>query len=181
MRTEQAILLEYRETGDLQLLGALYEPYMPVVYGLCIKYLKDEARSEDAVMEIFEELISKLRIHQVSNFKSWLYTVARNHCLLQVRAAGRMEMVSIEEQFVEIDDFLYPNDTTVGREEQLSLMESCLQTLNEEQQRCVRLFYLEQKCYKEVVELTGFEINKVKSYIQNGKRNLKICMEKSIE
>lgn len=182
MFDEQRLLTEYRRTGNLQLLGKLYEPYMPLVYGLCFKYYKDEAKSEDAVMQVFESLISKLRVHEVGNFKSWLYTTARNHCLMDLRLANRISTVDIDEYLVESDFFLhqYQNGEQVP-EERLALMETCLSELNEEQQRCIRLFYLEQKCYKEVADMTGYDLNKVKSHIQNGKRNLKICMERKQE
>ena len=176
---EQKLLKSYREIGNLQLLGKLYEPYMPLVYGLCFKYYKDEAKSEDAVMQIFESLITKLRTHEVTHFKSWLYTLARNHCLMDLRTANRINTVDIDEHLVESDAFLHQHDKGEIREEQLALMESCLETLNTEQQTCVRLFYLEQKCYKDVADITGYNLSKVKSHIQNGKRNLKICMEKN--
>lgn len=179
MFSEQRLLTEYRKTGDLQLLGRLYEPYMPLIYGVCLKYYKDEAKSEDAVMQIFESLISKLRVHEVSNFKSWLHTLARNHCLMELRKANRVTTVDIEEHVVESDVFLHQqNEGERNPEEQLALMESCLETLSDEQRRCITLFYIEQKCYKDVAELTGYDLGQVKSYIQNGKRNLKICMEK---
>ncbi len=182
MFSEQHLLTEYRKTGDLQLLGKLYEPYMPLIYGLCLKYYKDEAKSEDAVMQIFESLISKLRVHEVSNFKSWLYTLARNHCLMELRKASRVTTVDIEEHVVESDVFLHQqNEGERIPEEQLVWMESCLETLSDEQRRCITLFYIEQKCYKDVAELTGYDLGHVKSYIQNGKRNLKICMEKKQE
>ncbi|PPL00910.1 RNA polymerase sigma factor [Parapedobacter indicus] len=180
MFNEQHLLAEYRKTGDLQLLGKLYEPYMPLIYGLCLKYYKDEAKSEDAVMQIFESLISKLRVHEVNNFKSWLYTLARNHCLMELRKANRVTTVDIEEHVVESDVFLHQQDEGEQiPEERLVLMESCLETLSDEQRRCITLFYMEQKCYKDVAEQTGYDLGQVKSYIQNGKRNLKICMEKS--
>lgn len=179
MHSEPQLLTAYRETGDLQLLGKLYEPYMPLIYGVCLKYYKDAVKSEDAVMQIFESLIDKLRVHEVTHFKSWLYTLARNHCLMDLRTSSRIKTVDIEAHLVESDAFLhqYDRESTIP-EERLVLMESCLAELNEEQQHCVRLFYLEQKCYKDVSAVTGYEIGKVKSYIQNGKRNLKICMEK---
>lgn len=182
MFDEQRILTEYRKTGNLQVLGRLYEPYMPLIYGLCFKYYKDEAKSEDAVMQIFESLISKLRAHEVTNFKSWLYTLARNHCLMELRTANRINTVDIDEHVVESDIFLHQKSKGEQiPEERFALMESCLETLNEEQRRCITLFYLEQKCYRDVAEITGYDLNKVKSHIQNGKRNLKICMEKGTD
>ncbi len=174
---EIALLQEYRQTGDLEILGRLYSKYMTLIYGLCLKYLKDEDLSKDAVMQIFEELVNKLRIHEVTNLKNWLYSLARNHCLMMLRSAGKQQFVSIEENFVESDALLH-QDIDETRESNFALMEKCIQTLSEEQRKSIELFYLEQKCYSEVAEITGFDMNKVKSYIQNGKRNLKICMEK---
>lgn len=176
--SEAELLLEYRRTGDLEVLGRLYSGYMPLVYGLCLKYFKDEELSKDAVMQIFEQLIAKLRQHEVSNFKSWLYTLARNHCLMALRASSRHVFVSLENENMERPEVVHLNiDST--NESQLSAMEKCMETLPDEQRRAIDLFYLQQKCYKEVSDITGFDMNKVKSYIQNGKRNLKICMERN--
>lgn len=177
---ESALLADYRDTGDLQLLATLYEGYMPLVYGLCLKYFNDEEKSRDAVMQIFEELISKLRIHKVSNFKSWLYTLSRNHCLMAIRSSSKHDFVSIDNHFMESESVLHLSKDEVP-EEQILIMEKCMEALSNEQRLAVSLFYLEEKCYKEVSELTGFELNKVKSFIQNGKRNLKICIEKNNE
>lgn len=176
---EASLLAEYYQSGDLSLLGDLYEPYMHLVYGLCLKYLKDQAKSEDAVMQIFESLIKKLRIHRVDNFKSWLYSVARNHCLMQLRASGK-DPVFLDDNFMEFSEIQHQDKDEDLREDQLRLMEKCIGELNPEQQQAVRLFYLDEKCYKDIVEITGFDLKKVKSYIQNGRRNLKICMERNL-
>lgn len=175
---ERQLLLAYYKEGDLSILGELYQPYMPLIYGLCLKYLKDPGKSEDAVMQIFESLISKLRIHEVEYFRSWIYTFSRNHCLMQLRAKGK-EPLYIEDTFMESDHLMHQNNSEDLREEQLQLMEACIEKLKPEQQQVVRLFYLEEKCYKDIVDSTGYELKKVKSYIQNGRRNLKICMEAS--
>lgn len=174
---EAEMLAEYKRSGDLETLGMLYEKYMPLLFGLCLKYLKNEEQSKDAVMQIFEQLITKLRVHEVNNFKSWLYTLARNHCLMGLRSANKHEFVSIDEYGVEKPELSHHEDSE-SNEFQLNNMSKCMTTLPEEQRISVDLFYLQQKCYKEVSELTGYDVNKVKSYIQNGKRNLKICMEK---
>ena len=172
------MLLEYRRSGNLEVLGRLYQPYMSLIYGLCLKYLKDETSSKDAVMQIFEELITKLRIFEVSNFKSWLYTLARNHCLMMLRSSSKHEFVTIDDYSLGSLDGPHQEDSNL-KENQLESMESCMQKLPEEQRISIDLFYLQQKCYREICDVTGFDMNKVKSYIQNGKRNLKICMEKN--
>lgn len=174
------MLLEYRKTGNPEILGKLYGKYMPLVFGLCLRYFKDEEQSKDAVMEIFEELVKKLKIHEVSNFRSWLYTLARNHCLMAIRSSAKQDFLPIEDNFMDSDAFVHL-DIDDALEEKLSIMEKCIQKLPIEQKVTISLFYLDQKCYKEVSDITGYDLNKVKSYIQNGKRNLKICIEKNGE
>ena len=177
---EPAMLADYRDTGNLEVLGKLYERYMPLVYGLCLKYLKDDDLCKDAVMQIFEELVKKLRGHEVTNFKSWLYTVARNYCLMALRVSEKHKFVPMEDHIMESGAFEHLDIDNL-HESKLTVMENCIQKLPDEQKETIRLFYLEQKCYKEVADATGFDMNKVKSYIQNGKRNLKICIEKNSE
>jgi RNA polymerase sigma factor (sigma-70 family) len=176
--TDGELIELYRRTSDMKVLGRLYDPYMPLVYGVCLKYLKDREESKDAVMQIFEKLITSLRTHEVTHFKSWLYVTSRNHCLMQLRSARNRKFEEISPNLMESDGLAHLEietelDMNVGK------LQKCIEELGLEQKECVRLFYLEQKCYKEITVLTGFDDNKVKSYIQNGKRNLKICMEKN--
>lgn len=153
---------------------------MHLVYGVCFNYLKDEEASNDAVMHIFEELVTKLKIHTVQNFKSWLYVLARNHCLMLLRAASKNISVKLDANIMENRAFEHL-DIDDTKENRLNVMEKCLKELPEEQRKSINLFYLQEKCYKEVSEITGYDMLKVKSYIQNGKRNLKICIEKNSE
>ncbi len=175
---DAALITQYKATGDLEVLGVLYSRYMHLVFGVCLNYLKDEEQSKDAVMQIFESLIDKVSAHEIQNFKSWLHVLSRNHCLMLLRKASKNNIVSMDDEFVENADFSHL-DIEETKEERLSIMEKCMETLNEEQRISVDLFYLQEKCYKEVAEITGYDMLKVKSYIQNGKRNLKICIEKN--
>lgn len=175
--TEQELLTQYRVSGHLELLGEIYAPYMTLLYGVCFKYLRDEVKSQDAVMNIFEELIHKLRVHEVDNFKGWLYTLARNHCLMQLRKEKNVQEVDIEKHMYESESVLTFWEESGEDEIQLEKLNNCLEKLNEHQQRTIRLFYIDKKCYQDIVDETGYEMKKVKSYIQNGKRNLKICLE----
>ncbi len=175
-----ALIAIYQQSGDLEVLGALYNRYMHLVFGVCFNYFKDEEQSKDAVMQIFEELVVKLKVHQVQNFKSWLHVLSRNHCLMALRKSSKNPTVSLEDNFVENNDFVHL-DIDDAKETQLTVMEKCMETLPEEQRKSVDLFYLQEKCYKEVADITGYDMLKVKSYIQNGKRNLKICIEKNSE
>jgi len=172
------LIAQYKRTGSLETLGALYNRYMHLVYGVCLNYFKEEEASKDAVMQIFEELVVKLKFHEVQNFKSWLHVLTRNHCLMVLRKASKNNTVSIDDVFVENAEFVHL-DIEDTKEQRLTIMEECMAALPEEQRVSVDLFYLQEKCYKEVAEITGFELLKVKSYIQNGKRNLKICIEKN--
>ena len=174
---DERLLHEYRQTGNLALLGALYEKYMHLVYGVCLKYLKDEELSKDAVMQIFEELIIKVTRHDVKQFKSWLYVLSRNFCLMQLRSGKKMQTEALDD-IMELADDLHPTD---DREEDLTALERCKEKLPQAQKISIQLFYMDEKCYKEIADATGYTMNEVKSYIQNGKRNLKICLEKNRE
>jgi len=175
--SEKELLLQYRVTGHLDTLGKVYTPYMSLLYGVCYKYLQDVDRSNDAVMQIFEELITKLRVHEVDNFKSWLYVYSKNYCLMQLRKDKKYATVDIDEHLFESDQILLGTNELKWEEQDFDKLSNCLDRINKEQARCVRMFYLEQKCYKDIAEELSIDLNKVKSAIQNGKRNLKICME----
>ena len=180
LQDDLALIAAYQLRGDLKVLGLLYNRYMYLVFGVCFNYFKDEEQSKDAVMQIFEELVVKLKVHQVKNFKSWLHVLSRNHCLMALRKSSKNPTVSLEDNFVDNGDFVHL-DIDDAKETQLTVMEKCMENLPEEQRKSVDLFYLQERCYKEVADITGYDMLKVKSYIQNGKRNLKICIEKNSE
>lgn len=175
---EKELLIQYKRTGDLNVLGRLFSPYMSLLYGVCLKYLSDRDASQDAVMQIFEQLVDKLKIHEVDNFKSWLHVFARNYCLMELRKNKGKIKLDIDEHLVESEIVLDEKEVVRWEEADFEKMEGCLSQLPDIQQRCVRLFYLEQMCYKDIHIKLGVDLNQVKSAIQNGKRNLKICMEK---
>jgi RNA polymerase sigma-70 factor (ECF subfamily) len=150
---------------------------MHLVYGTCLKYLKERESAKDAVMNIFEELMTKLKSHEVDNFKSWLFVVSKNHCLMLLRKESRSRAVEIPISLMQCEEEIHLNGV-LEKEKHLTDLEDCLQSLAEEQQQTVRMFYLDNKCYNEIAEMTGMEWNRIRSLIQNGRRNLKICMDK---
>ena len=175
--SDEELISRYKKTNDLEIVGILYNRYTALTFGVCLKYLKDREESRDAVMQIFEKLIVTLRTHEIGVFKGWLYVTARNHCLMQLRSKKSKSLEVHAPYLMETQRNGNPEQGEV-LEGDLTRLEACIDTLAEEQQRCVRLFYLEQKCYKEISGITGYELTKVKSYIQNGKRNLRILLEK---
>ena len=149
---------------------------MEMVYGACLKYFKEPEEAKDAVMNIFEELVTKLRKYEVSNFKSWLYQLTKNHCLMKIRSR-KSKPVTVDVGIVHLEGNNHL-DNIKDKEAQLNGMENCIEQLPAEQKKAIQLFYLKEKCYKEIADITETEVNKVRSFIQNGRRNLKICMEK---
>jgi RNA polymerase sigma-70 factor (ECF subfamily) len=168
----------YKESGDKDYVGELYTRYTALVYGVCLKYLKNRDESKDAVMQIFEKLLKILLVHEIENFKSWLYATARNHCLMELRSQKGKTNVDITQRVME-NDFVLHLEEESDVEVDLRKLDKCLDELVVDQKQCVRLFFLEERCYKEISELTRLDLNKVKSHIQNGKRNLKLCMERN--
>jgi RNA polymerase sigma factor (sigma-70 family) len=165
----------YRKSGDAEHLGTLFKRYSGLILGVCMKYLKNQAESEDAVMEIFEKLHLDLKRVEVDYFRGWLFTVAKNHCLMKLRKAGLD---------VEYPEDLPPiaaaeDDFDIEKEASLQELERAIPHLKAEQKLCIDLFYLQEKSYKEVASETGFTLNEVKTHIQNGKLNLKKIMSNS--
>ena len=174
--TDNELVQLYKQTNDLKVLGDLYQRYMELLYGVCLKYFKDAEPAKDAVLAIFEELISKLRKHDVENFKAWVYQVAKNHCLMQLRKDKKFTKAHIDPDIMQNEEIVHLNGE-LAKEENFKQLDFCLGQLNKEQRQVLELFYLQGKCYNEIVEHTGIEWNSVRSFIQNGKRNLKICMD----
>jgi RNA polymerase sigma-70 factor (ECF subfamily) len=173
---EPQLLAWYRQSGDLRTLGELYSPYMDLVYGVCLKYLRDRESAKDAVLAIFEVLVLKLRQHEVIRFKPWLYSLAKNHCLMQLRADRRRPGVFASQDLVELPAEEHP-DPEWEPDRRMGNLSRCLESLSPDQQAAIKLFYLEGISYKEIALRTNQDGNKIRSQIQNGKRNLKICLE----
>ena len=177
--TDEELLQDFQEKNNQQSLATLYLRYAHLVYGVCMKYFKDGEASKDASMEIYQEIRIKLTAHQVDNFKGWLYVVAKNYCLMQLRKRNKNIVVEFDNSgFVQSEDFSHL-DAVLEKENDFKKLEACIDQLNEEQNKVIQLFYLQQKCYNDIVDTTGMDWNKVRSLVQNGRRNLKICMEKN--
>jgi len=174
--TDEALLLLFKQNNNQQALATLYLRYSELAYGTCLKYLKDAEAAKDAVMNIYTELLQKLPAQEVHHFKSWLYVVVKNHCLMQLRREKTTTIVEFQPAVMQSVDFVHLDDL-LDKEAHFITLEQCMEKLNEEQRKAIQLFYLENKCYNEIAEQTAMEWNKIRSLIQNGRRNLKICME----
>lgn len=183
--SDNELITEYKNTQNNLFVGILYKRYAHLVLGLSLKYLKDEDEAKDAVMQIFEKLMKDLLRHNIEYFKSWLYTFSKNHCLMIIRSKQSKLKKEIDLQihadsFMETETVLHLNNET-SKEQQYTLLEKAINELNEDQRRCIDLFYLKDKSYNEIADITGYSLNEVKSFIQNGKRNLKIKLERNSE
>lgn len=181
--SDAELVAHYKLTGENTCVGELFARYRHLVYGVCMKYLGDEDESQDVQMHVFEKLLNDLARHEIAQFKGWLYAVSRNECLMYLRSRKsrlekQQELKKDTETFMETDPNLHLSGVN-EKEQQLQLMEKGLSQLNEPQRICMELFYLKEKCYKEIADETGYSMNEVKSYIQNGKRNLKLFMTRA--
>jgi RNA polymerase sigma factor (sigma-70 family) len=176
-KTDKQLVAAFKENGDIRYLSELYQRYMELVFGVCLKYLRDGEKSKDAVMDIFEELNRKLKQHEVDNFKAWLQVLARNYCLMQLRTPKNLQTSEFNPEFMQSAAQDHLENEVLEREAGFERLEDCLGQLAPDQKQAIELFFVQKKCYNEIAGLTGFEWNKVRSHIQNGKRNLKICLE----
>jgi RNA polymerase sigma-70 factor (ECF subfamily) len=177
--SEQELLRRFYQDRNKEWLGILLQRYTLLLLGVCMKYLKNEEAARDAVQQIFLKAITELEKYEVEFIKSWLYMIAKNHCLMQFRDKNR-QLVELSEQMVQVED--QEDKLSIKEKDQLlDWMHESIKNLNPEQQQCVTLFYLEKRSYQEVSELTGYSILQVKSSIQNGKRNLRLMIQRRLK
>lgn len=181
-KSDEELVRLYQSSGDLEQLGILFERYVELVYGVCLKFFKDNTKAEDAVMSIFETLTEKVKTQDIRQFRPWLHVVAKNHCLMELRKKNLTvsfdEMLpSAQAELVQSAGAVHPIDILEENGEERAL-KKCLERLSLQQKQCVEQFYFENRSYKEISQITGEEIGTVRSHIQNGRRNLRICMEK---
>jgi RNA polymerase sigma-70 factor (ECF subfamily) len=175
--SDQELLEKFKRDQDNLWLGILLQRYTLMLLGVCMKYLKDEDAAKDAVQQVFLKVITELQKYQVGYLKSWLYTIARNHCLMQLR--DKTQLISVSDE-MNLADGSIADFSSFDKEQTLIHLEVSLGELNAPQKTCVTLFYLQKKSYQEIVDYTGFSLLQVKSYIQNGKRNLKLLVAQKL-
>jgi RNA polymerase sigma-70 factor (ECF subfamily) len=178
--TDTELLEHYQATKDNHWLGELLQRYTLLLFGVCMKYLKNEDEARDAVQQIFLKALTEIPKYRIDYFKSWLYTIAKNHCLMKLREKNR-KLVEIHENLLLTEEPENIQLLHILRDQQYSDMNEALLELIPEQKTCIMLFYLEKQTYQQISDKTGFNYMQVKSYIQNGKRNLRIFLEKRIK
>lgn len=178
--SDEELVRSYYLSGDKQLLGDLFERHVRTIYGVCLYYLKDRAAAQDATMQVFEKMITGLRATEVRNFKGWLSFVVRNHCLNTLKQSSAHRPVPesyLDFEYRQPDLEEEERIAAVSEERMLEHLQASLPLLRDQQRTCIQLFYLQGRSYEDISVQTGYSIKEVKSYIQNGKRNLKIMIE----
>lgn len=175
--SDEELLMAYCQKKDIEYWGLLYERYVPMIYGVALKYLKNEQDAQDAVMQIFEDLTAKKISASIRSFKLWLYVCVRNYCLMELRRRSSQLSFYSDEDVNEFFDEFNPDRIREEAAKEKILLK-CIETLPEKQRISICRFYMEDRSYKDIEDATGFSLKLIKSLIQNGKRNLRLCLEK---
>lgn len=179
-KSDAELLALFRDSCNSEYLGYLYNRYTPLVYGVCLKYLQNSEDAQDAVMQIFEFLIEKIHKYKIDVFRTWLYSLTRNHCLQKLRKKNREILTDFSTnimEFSEITHLFCENED----EKRFVLLKKCIEKLPDTQRNCIKMFFFDEKSYVDIADETKYHLKSVKSYIQNGKRNLKICIENNLQ
>lgn len=178
--SDEELLKHYKQSGNKELFAELFKKHVQNVYGTCLFYLQDKAEAQDATMQLFEKLLNEIQKQEINNFKAWLGFVVRNHCISLIRKnksyyrnIENYHEFEYQETTLEAEEKI----TSVNDEYMVEFMKISLPKLKEKQRQCVELFYLQNKSYQEIATITKYSLNEIKSYIQNGKRNLKLLIE----
>ena len=178
--TDQELLERFYADRDNQWLGILLERYTLLLLGVCMKYLKNEEQARDSVQQIFLKAITELQKYKVEYFKSWIYMVAKNHCLMQLRDKPGKNTIEVRDS-IPAETIETDKESLLLNERTYEYMDEALKELNADQQLCVTLFYMEKKSYQQIADQTGYSMMQVKSHIQNGKRNMRLLIEKKMK
>jgi RNA polymerase sigma factor (sigma-70 family) len=178
--TDAGLLEKFYSDKDNQWLGILLQRYTLLLFGVCMKYLKNEDEAKDAVQQVFLKAIAELHKYRVDYFKSWIYMVAKNDCLMKLRDRQGKAPAELHEHTIVVEEEPLSKQAYLDKDRMLDAMTRAIEELNDEQKQCVTLFYLDKKSYTQIVDSTGYSVMQVKSYIQNGKRNLKIVIERML-
>ena len=174
--TDEQIIAQIKQTGDRSGFSILYQRYAHLLFGWCMRYLKQASASEDAVMDVMQQLLENIDKYEIKDFKNWLFLVTRNHCFMRLRSKTEVLVEDINEldrnEFVENAE-----EKHLNHERRENALHEAVHALKDEQRVCIVLFYFHKKSYREIEEMTGYDAKKVKSHIQNGKRNLRISLE----
>jgi RNA polymerase sigma-70 factor (ECF subfamily) len=179
--TDQQLLDNFYADHNPEWLGILLPRYTLLLLGVCMKYVKNEDEAKDCVQQIFLKVITELNKYRVEFFKSWIYMVAKNHCLMKIRDGHGKMPVELTERHMFTTDEQKDVEQLLQNDRTIELMAESLKALSAEQQQCVTLFYLQKRSYQQISEVTGFTMMQVKSYIQNGKRNLRLMIEQRLK
>ena len=171
------LLAYFYADKNTEWIGMLLERYTLLLLGVCMKYMKNEEEARDCVQQVFLKVLTDLSKHRVDYFKSWLYTVAKNHCLMKLRSEQGKHTTELTEKWESVPQ-QDEKGTLVEKEKNYTMLEEALAELNAEQRECIQLFYLQKNSYQQISEKTGYSLMQIKSFIQNGKRNLRLLMEK---
>ncbi len=174
---DNELVNEYKRSHNKEYVGELYKRYTHLVLGMCIHYFKDKDVAKDEVIQIFEKLFVELKKREVENFKAWLTFVVRNHCISEIRKSQTQQNRNIEYAYEQKNSLIIDEHNEEEKEIEYNKLEKALENLNPFQKKCIELFYYKNMSYTQIVNLTGYSVNEVKSYIQNGKRNLKLLMD----
>jgi RNA polymerase sigma-70 factor (ECF subfamily) len=177
---DKTLIEHFRNGSDKDALGTLFLRYMELVYGVCLKYLSQPQSAQDAVMDIYEHVNRKLPEHEVENFSAWLYMVSKNHCLQQLRKKSNLLTVSLDDPLMqngqemhqESDEFDFEVSADIADQ-----LQECIEQLPDKQKICIRMFYFDKRSYADICVETELPMDQVRSHIQNGRRNLKKCIQ----
>ena len=177
--SDEEALKSYKDSGNTEYFGELYNRYIPLLYGIGLKYLNEADKAEDAVMQLFEDLLPKMAQYDISVFRTWIHTVMKNHCLQLLQKENREIIVDFNTEIMESDEILHLFDEENEDQVKKELLKRCIKKLPVEQRIAIIRFFMEEMSYADISNSTEYSLKQVKSYIQNGKRNLKICIEKN--
>jgi len=174
--TDDQLIAAYKD-GDQRAFDVLFKKHLHRILGICANTLEQEEDCKDVTMDMYVVLRRELVRHEIHHFEGWLYTIVRNYCLKLIRERKQQQqMETLDGPWAAFLQETNNLQQQYQDEELMLNLKKAIQELKPDQKECISLFYLDGHSYKEIAEATGLSLNKVKSNIQNGKRNIRIAL-----
>jgi len=179
-RMDEYALIEAFQEGDEFAFVGLYNRFKGPVYAFCYKMLLDRAKAQDVMQETFLRVYeNRDRLMKTSAFKSWLFTIARNQCLNQIRQSHRE--VDLGQDIVERMPSSETPFTKMDKSEQVAFVTAFLHALKPEYREVLVLREYQNLSYEEIAAVTRNSISSVKSRLFKARRKLAEVMHQSMK
>jgi RNA polymerase sigma-70 factor (ECF subfamily) len=174
--SDEDILQKYQVSFEAEYIGELFRRYVPLLYGIGLKYLQSADKAQDAVMQLFETITTQTPLNEIKEFKTGICTLMKNRCLQTLHENHQEKPADSQTNTIEQHEILsiFEKEQT---DEKRRMLQMQVKKLPVEQRIPIIRFFTDEMSYMDIADSTGHKLKQVKGLIGDGMQNLKTYME----